>query len=706
LVSILANVQSQLFACLTKEIRAFSREIRMGQPFQRRVAAGSSGEMTSPFGSKRKRIISIRSAKALRVAPNADWRGIAVILIFTISVLVTSFAHAGNATWNLNPGSGDWNTAGNWTPTAAPNGPADTATFGVSNTTGVSLSAITEVHSIVFNAGASAYTITASPNFPSLKLSGAGITNSSGITQNFVAVSAATGNPGVIFFTNSATAGTSTTFTNNGATVIGGAGGITEFGGTATAGGATITNNGATAPGQPAFDRSGGETQFFGSSTAGSATITNYGGTGGGGPGITSFDDTASAGGATITNSGGGLTEFFAHSTAANGIFINSNNSGTFDNSVTEFTEFATAANGTFTNNGSSAGGAGATEFFADSTAANGTFTNNGATASDGSGGATLFRDRSTAGAATLIANGGTGGGQGGAIVFEETSTGGTSRVELFGNGKLDISLHLDFPSVTVGSIEGSGHVFLGPNNLTVGSNNMSTTFSGVIHDGGAFNQAGGSLSKIGSGTLTLSGANTYTGGTTVSAGTLLVNNVSGSGTGTGAVQVNGGTLGGTGTIAGAVTIGTGSGPGALLSPGTSLGTLTIQSSLTLNSNATFQFELNSTTVMADKILANGVTISGAQFSFTDLGNSHLTAGTVFTVIDDTAISSILGTFSNLPNGSTFTANGNTFLVNYFGGDGNDLILTIEAVPEPSTLLALGLVEIVLLSRFLRRRRA
>jgi hypothetical protein len=48
----------------------------------------------------------------------------------------------------------------------------------------------------------------------------------------------------------------------------------------------------------------------------------------------------------------------------------------------------------------------------------------------------------STAGSATLIANSGTNGGQGGRIIFENRSTGGTSRVELFGNGSLDISPH------------------------------------------------------------------------------------------------------------------------------------------------------------------------------------------------------------------------------------------------------------------------
>ena len=97
-------------------------------------------------------------------------------------------------------------------------------------------------------------------------------------------------------------------------------------------------------------------------------------------------------------------------------------------------------------------------------------------------------------------------------ILFTDDSTGGAAHVQVYENGSLDISGH-NPPGITLGSIEGSGLVMLGGNVLTVGSNNLSTTFSGVIQDG--------SLTKIGDGTLVLSGLNTYEGGTTVENGTL-----------------------------------------------------------------------------------------------------------------------------------------------------------------------------------------
>jgi hypothetical protein len=351
---------------------------------------------------------------------------------------------AGSATWSSTPANGDWNTAGNWSAAGPPNGATDTATFGVSNTTGVSLSAATTVDSIVFNSGASAFTITTSAAF-GLTMLGAGITNNSGITQNFVTTVDVGGNPGFLVFENSATAGTLTTVTNNANTVaFFGQGGQTEFHSTSTAGSGTFINNGGAADGA-----GGGETSFLNSADAGSGTFTSNGGT--------------------ASGAFGGLTNF-----------LNTSDGGTA------------------------------------------TFISNGGTAAGANGGVTNFGGASTAHAATLIANGGSNGGSGGTITFSSGGTGGTARVEVFGNGNLDIGLNNVGSGVTIGSLEGTGNVFLSNRNLTVGSNNMSTTFSGVIQDGGQGGFTGGSLTKIGSGTLSLTNANTFTGGTLINAGRLI----------------------------------------------------------------------------------------------------------------------------------------------------------------------------------------
>src|SRR6478672_8980316 len=138
-----------------------------------------------------------------------------------ILLLCIQDSHAGSPTWDLNPGSGDWNTAANWTPITVPNGSSDTATFDLSNTTNVSISANTEVNGITFTAAATnPYTITANPGL-TLTISGVGITNNSGTTQNFVTAVNGAGNVSQVFFANSATAGSSTLFTNNGSATFG-----------------------------------------------------------------------------------------------------------------------------------------------------------------------------------------------------------------------------------------------------------------------------------------------------------------------------------------------------------------------------------------------------------------------------------------------------------------------------------------------------
>jgi autotransporter-associated beta strand protein len=89
----------------------------------------------------------------------------------------------------------------------------------------------------------------------------------------------------------------------------------------------------------------------------------------------------------------------------------------------------------------------------------------------------------------------------------------------------------LDFASgiISFGSISGAGVIqgnVNGSMNITmsVGGDNKSTIFSGIIHDN-RWGTGPVSLTKVGSGTLTLTGANDYSGTTTVSNGELVVAN-------------------------------------------------------------------------------------------------------------------------------------------------------------------------------------
>jgi autotransporter-associated beta strand protein len=277
----------------------------------------------------------------------------------------------------------------------------------------------------------------------------------------------------------------------------------------------------------------------------------------------------------------------------------------------------------------------------------------------------------------TLLADGGT-------FIFDYASSGETARVVLTSRGSLDVSgIRGETAGTEIGSLEGdrTGRVLLGAKLLTIGSRNISTVYDGVILDGGHLGGTGGSLAKVGTRTLTLTGASLYTGGTTVTEGDFLVANKTGSATGTGPVQVNGGRLGGRGTIAGSLTIGSGSGSGAILIPAAGTRkevTTTIQSALTLKADATYSCAVNSITGVSDSVVSNGVTIDpSATFVLHPKRTGTLAAGTVITPINNTAATPISGNFNGLPEGSTILAGSNTWQVSYLGGDGNDFTLTV-----------------------------
>jgi autotransporter-associated beta strand protein len=114
------------------------------------------------------------------------------------------------------------------------------------------------------------------------------------------------------------------------------------------------------------------------------------------------------------------------------------------------------------------------------------------------------------------------------------------------GSGKGDVTvdgtLDLNTNNVIINGLSGSGTVDnatgSGAYLLTIGDNNRSGTFSGVIK-----NSSGTvAVSKIGTGTITLSGASTYGGDTTVSQGTLKLgsSNVLPDGAGKGNLIANG----------------------------------------------------------------------------------------------------------------------------------------------------------------------
>ena len=100
-------------------------------------------------------------------------------------------------------------------------------------------------------------------------------------------------------------------------------------------------------------------------------------------------------------------------------------------------------------------------------------------------------------------------GGLGGIIELNVTpSSLDQVQFQLLGNGTMDLS-GLRQNAVTIGSLSGQGTVILSRFILNIGSNNLSTTFSGIIQNNGA-------ITKIGTGSLSLTGACSYRRGTTV----------------------------------------------------------------------------------------------------------------------------------------------------------------------------------------------
>jgi fibronectin-binding autotransporter adhesin len=264
--------------------------------------------------------------------------------------------------------------------------------------------------------------------------------------------------------------------------------------------------------------------------------------------------------------------------------------------------------------------------------------------------------------------------------------------------GTLDLNNNGASFDQTIASLSGAGGTITNSDSsntrtLTV-NETITTTFAGAVTGNLA-------LTKELTGTLILSGANTYPGLTTVNGGTLLVH-----GSISGSVNLSGGTLGGNGTT-GPVTVNT----GGTLSPGDSPGILHV-GNVQLNDQSTYAVELFGTTPGNDfdqLSVTGGVQINGQVALNVSLGTfDPLDFVDVFPIILNDLSDPVQGTFYSLPNGATFNVAGQDFIISYQDDastpefeltGGNDV--SVMAVPEPgsSMLLIGGLLTIVGLGR-------
>jgi fibronectin-binding autotransporter adhesin len=277
--------------------------------------------------------------------------------------------------------------------------------------------------------------------------------------------------------------------------------------------------------------------------------------------------------------------------------------------------------------------------------------------------GSTVFLAGSNAGTATITNQGG------GTTAFRSDVASTGTKIVNQGGGKVDLST-FDATGlcncVSLGSVSGAGDIWLGAHQLETGALDLDETISGVISDGGG--SAKGSFAKTGTGTLVLSGANTYLGATAVKGGLLRIDDSLGSAD---VMVASGATLGGVGMIGtqagGTVTIQA----GGHHAPGASIGTQTINGNYRLAGTLDIEIEPG----RADKVVVTGnVDVGGGTLALHELSAAGWQPSQSYTIIDNQGVNAVAGQFASIAHLYAFL----TPAVSYTGGDGNNVVLTLD----------------------------
>jgi autotransporter-associated beta strand protein len=256
--------------------------------------------------------------------------------------------------------------------------------------------------------------------------------------------------------------------------------------------------------------------------------------------------------------------------------------------------------------------------------------------------------------------------------------------LDLGGNSPAALSLGLN-STVAAGALTNSGAVgavwsgaVAMQRDTAIGGNAGSITLAGGLAG------VGFGLTKVGSDTLILSGPNTYTGQTSVNAGELRVMSSIASSVLT---VINGGMLTGSGTV-GALNLQSG-----VLAPGTSPGTLNTGDILL--SGGIFAVEIASA-VLADQLNVTGTAGLGAntELSLSLLGEYDPVDGDSWVLVNNNlsdafATNGFYFTSGGIPilDGTPFIVGSESYVLQYNAGtNGNDVVLTAGAVPEPGSI--------------------